>query len=190
MYCKKCGCEMKNDAEFCPQCGTAVKTTESTNVNSADNGNGNVGAYSEQAIVPKEPKQKQIFSLIIAIAGIQVLLTILWFTDVIVGSYSFVSKPMSMSSEPVVDIIMVGFGILSVFSALQYVYKRNYAKRRKGVINIISAVWSLFWIIAGFCVPSNGTTYQLTFLGVLFILCGVAIIILSFLVSSKTKQTV
>lgn len=180
---------MKNGTEFCPQCGTAVKTTESRNVNSTDNGNNNVVAYSEQNIVPKEPKQKQIFSLIIAIAGIQVLLTILWFTDVIVGSYSFVSKPMSMSSEPVMDIITVGLGILSVFSALQYLYKRNYTKRYKGIMNIIFAGWSVFWIIASILSSSHGTTYQLTFLGVLFILCGVAIIILSFLVSSKTKQT-
>lgn len=181
---------MKNTDEFCPQCGTAVKTTESTNVHSTDNGNSNIGAYSGQGIVPSEPKQKQIFALIVAISGIQLLLTILWFTDVIVGSYSYISKPMSMSSEPVVDIITVGLGVLSVFFALQYVYKRNYTKRYKGIMNIVSAAWSLFWIIAGFCVPSNGTTYQLTFLGVLFILCGVAIIILSFLVSSKTKQTV
>lgn len=54
MKCKKCGCEMSDEALFCPECGTKVETVEATTPTKSEN------PYDISSIWPEWQVEKQL----------------------------------------------------------------------------------------------------------------------------------
>lgn len=100
MFCKECGSEIKNEAKFCPKCGTPVKQPKTPDgAASAACGNGGQQGDKPQA---KWPKRRRV--VVAVVAAVVVIVAAL---AVAVG----VSMPSDKEVEAAKDMLAVDAGV-------------------------------------------------------------------------------
>ena len=67
MFCKNCGCKLKENAKFCPQCGAAVTYKNDKVVNNAD-----VPESDEIYSVKKKKSKKFVWGIIVALVVVAI----------------------------------------------------------------------------------------------------------------------
>lgn len=131
-----------------------------------------------------------------ACAGLQGGIIILWFLPVITVAAGFgvVSSSESMSSaNGVFNVIMVLLGIVSIVTLMIPVLNDTLQKRRRYIMAKISAsIYLGIYVVILISAADQAKKYYsagitITFWGYLYIAACIAIIVITFIMSSKTK---
>lgn len=205
MFCKNCGTQINDNERFCGSCGTPVEQKEQPIINNN---------ISTPVAAPTEVDGSLAITFIVTVV-LQLIMLILRFVSfgkyrVAVedlgisdgGTYSL-NELMSSSGETTIFVILI---LASIILCILPIIKNTLGKRRRMILSKIVAFWNAFtvgmgiWAIAD-CVASNkesiaynygeeffSGSWSLTFGGWLNVIITVAIIIVLFVISKKTKK--
>ncbi len=206
MFCRNCGTEIKNNENFCCQCGAPI-------------GEGNQTIVSSENLKTSIVRNIQIDgSLVVtffAAAVLQLIMLILRFVSfgkyrVAVedlgisdgGTYSL-NELMGSSGETAIFVILI---LISIVLCILPIIKCSLGKRRRMILSKIATFWNAFTVVMGIwaladCVTSNKDSiannfgegfftgsWNLTFGGWLNVIITLVTIVLLFVISRKTKK--
>lgn len=195
MFCKNCGSELKEGARFCGKCGTPIGSSNApTRQNAPESRIVNAGSAIDGKIA--------VFYL--AATALFILEIILWFTGSLnisaslfgftVGAGSFsVHFFLSEAGLGIISVLVVLLSITSATLCLLPFVKGGISQYRKLILQKIVAIWNFAWFfLISMIALSEGNNYGadagFTFGGWLFILAGIGLCVLLFVISSKTKK--
>lgn len=206
MFCKNCGTEISDTEKFCGKCGTPVET-QKTSV--ATPTTPDLGISSNTSV------DGLLAMMFIASAACFLLQIILWFVNF--GKYSMSVEQISqsrsgayslnnfMEGTPLTSIVIIMM-IIAIGMCILPIIKNNLNKRRRMIFTKIVAIVNSLGILFGInCLSDNiernknsfdsqlgegffEGSWSLTFGGILNIIVTVALIVLLFVISSKTKK--
>lgn len=202
MYCGKCGAEIPETAAFCPNCGAGVNPAPQPKQESASNAVPKVSVRTPVPAAKAPVTEASIKKFYILVAVLSVLELILWFTDTISTGAFGLSQGFSLHGIVADGDISMVWEVLLVFAPLAAaavfsllpVLQNSLGKRRRMILPILASAWNLFLFVGTMISASSeaGNYYGLasvnmTFFGILDLLAGIAAIVLSFMVASKSK---
>ncbi len=206
MFCKNCGTEISDTEKFCGKCGTPVETQKTQTV---------TPHTSNLSISTNTPVDGSLAMMFIASAACFLLQIILWFVNF--GKYSMNVEQISqsrsgayslndmMEGTPLSTIVVIMM-IIAIGMCILPIIKNNLNKRRRMIFAKIVAILNSLGMIM--CISSLSDyisrnkssfdsqlgegffegSWSLTFGGILNIIVTIALIVLLFVISSKTKK--
>lgn len=188
MFCEKCGNQIREDDHFCVKCGETVKKI-------SPNGNMESAQLSIHTVSDNKLSIMFISALIL-----QTLLVILWFLDCVrlggaVGSGRSMSIHEAFEGLEVISIITVLLCVISGILLLLPILNKNIYIHRRLIFQKVMVFWCLgvfliwfFYNLIEISREFSGLGFCLTFGGWLYILDSLALIVVLFAISSKTKK--